>query len=106
MDFTPVERLQLFLELHYPGIKLHQVSLLAAPGWLMIGPKAVNIRGEGYPRRTPVLRLWKELHGYYNAHVDVVIEKNAMPTKIVWQGRTYILDHWTTYKKRRKPSKT
>lgn len=101
MELTPVDRLQLFLELNYPGLKLKHVTLLEAPGWLMIGPKAVCIRGVGYPRRTAILRLWKELHGYFNTHVSVIKEKHAQPTKIEWQGRTYSLDRHSTYKKRR-----
>lgn len=104
-ELTAVDRLKTFLELHYPGCRLHHVKLMPTPGWIMVGPKAVDIHGVGYPSRTSTLRLWKELHEYYDAHVDIVKEKNGQPTKITWQGRSYVLDHQQTYGGRRNAKK-
>jgi len=97
-ELTPVDRLNTFLQLNYPGVKLHQVKLMPTPGWIMVGPKAVDIHGVGYPPRTATLRLWKELHEYFNTHVDVAKEKNGQATKILWQGCWYNLDQHLTYR--------
>lgn len=112
MELTPVDRLYTFLALEHPGVKLRQVTLDTKPGFIIISSRkfkrrqefaeilSVDIRGVGYPSRTAALKLWKELHTYFNTHVDVVKAKHSVPTKIMWEGRTYALDYNETFKKK------
>lgn len=106
MELSPVERLQMFIEIHcHKKVKVNRhVYLLPTPGWIMVGPMAVDIRGVGYPARTAKLKLWKELHEYFNTHVEVAKEKHGLATKIIWQGRSYVIDYTETFKKK-KPKK-
>lgn len=101
MELTPIDRLKVYLNLHYPKCKMRHIRLLGEPGWIQIDKEAVDIRGVGYPPKTAILRLWKELHEHIS-FVDVQKEKNGQATRIEYQGAVYSLVPSLTYRKKKK----
>lgn len=107
-QLTPIERLQTFLRLHHADVNIHRVRLSHRPGYIIVQNKEgeqvqeIDIRGVGYPQKVngraiSICRLWQELHSHFSEYVQVDRVKNGAPTKINWQGRSYILDHKSTY---------
>lgn len=99
MELTPAERLEVHLILHYPKVKMKSVRLSEVPGFLQSIHGLIDIRGVSYSSSNPPLRLWNELHYYFNQHVDVVKRKHGQPTLILWNGMVFHLDQTRTYNK-------
>lgn len=113
MELTPIDRLQAFLEVNHPEINVHRLKLSPEPGFLTYREKRrsqvvmIDIRGAGYPYRengkyVSRTRLWQELFDYFGSSVYTVKVKNGLATRIMWQGRNYVLDHQNTFTKKKK----
>lgn len=93
IDLTPSDRLKTHLILHCPNVKMKHVRLSSTPGFLEVEPSGqIDIRGAGYGPGNARMRLWDELHGHFAAHVQVIKQKNKIPTLIEWNGMIYHLD--------------
>lgn len=99
IELTPADRLKTHLILNYPRVKMKHVRLSDEPGFLQTSPDGrIDIRGAGYAKGNPSLRLWNELHRYFTQHVEVVKLKNGLPTLIAWNGLIYHLDQSKSFK--------
>lgn len=98
MELTAAERLEIFLLLHHPKLKMHTIRLSESPGFLQSVYGLIDIRGASYDSKSHPLRLWQELHHYYSQHIDVLKRKHGQPTLILWNGRVFHLDQTRTFK--------
>lgn len=104
IELTTEERLKIHLLLHYPDVKLKNITLCKKPGFLQntINNSLIDIRGASYGPNNP-LRLWDELHSYFTQHIQILKRKNGQPTLILWNGMVFHLDQTRTYQERSYP---